>query len=71
MLEKAHPLSNQKRNRRPHPRTPKERMRQCKRGKVISLGKRAEDEEKPFFGQLLQEGARKLLQAAIENQVID
>ena len=39
--------------------------------KVISLGKRAEDEEKPFFEQLLQEGARKLLQAAIENEVID
>jgi putative transposase len=39
--------------------------------KVISLDKRAEDEEKPFFEQLLQEGARKLLQAAIENEVID
>ncbi len=39
--------------------------------KVISLGKRVEDEEKPFFEQLLQEGARKLLQAAIENEVID
>jgi len=39
--------------------------------KLISLGKRAEDEEKPFFEQLLQEGARKLLQAAIENEVID
>jgi hypothetical protein len=31
--------------------------------KVISLDKRAEDEEKPFLEQLLQEGARKLLQA--------
>jgi len=39
--------------------------------KVISLGKRAEDAEKPFFEQLLQEGARKLLEAAIENEVID
>ena len=39
--------------------------------KVISLDKRAEDEEKPFFEQLLQEGARKLLQAAIENEVMD
>ena len=39
--------------------------------KVISLDKRAEDEEKSFFEQLLQEGARKLLQAAIENEVID
>ena len=38
--------------------------------KVISLGKRAEDAEKPFFEQLLQEGAHKLLQAAIENEVI-
>jgi hypothetical protein len=35
--------------------------------KVISVSKRAEDEEKPFFEQLLQEDARKLLQAAIEN----
>ena len=39
--------------------------------KVISLDKRAEDKEKPFFEQLLQEGARKLLQAAIENEVMD
>jgi putative transposase len=39
--------------------------------RVISLGKRAEDEEKPFFEQLLQEGARKLLQAAIENEIIE
>ena len=39
--------------------------------KVISLYKRAEDEEKSFFEQLLQEGARRLLQAAIENEVID
>jgi TnpA family transposase len=39
--------------------------------RVISLGKRAEDEEKSFFEQLLQEGARKLLQAAIENEITD
>jgi len=39
--------------------------------KVISLEKRAEDAEKPFFEQLLQEGARKLLQAAIENEIIE
>jgi putative transposase len=39
--------------------------------KVISLDERAKDEEKPFLEQLLQEGARKLLQAAIENEVID
>ena len=39
--------------------------------RVISLGKRAEDEEKPFFEQLLQEGARKLLQAAIKNEIIE
>ena len=29
------------------------------------------DEQKPFLEQLLQEGARKLLQAAIENEVIE
>ena len=39
--------------------------------KVISLEKRAEDAEKPFFEQLLQEGARKLLQAAIENEILE
>ena len=39
--------------------------------KVISLSKRAEDEERSFFEQLLREGARKLLQAAIENEVMD
>jgi putative transposase len=39
--------------------------------KVISLDERAKDEEKPFLEKLLQEGARKLLQAAIENEVID
>jgi putative transposase len=38
---------------------------------VTSLDERAKDEEKPFLEQLLQEGARKLLQAAIENEVID
>jgi hypothetical protein len=39
--------------------------------KVFSLEERAKDEEKPFLEQLLQEGARKLLQAAIENEVVD
>ena len=38
--------------------------------KVISLEERAKDEQKPF-GELLREGARKLLQATIENEVID
>jgi hypothetical protein len=38
--------------------------------KVISLEERAKDEHKPFLEQLLR-GARKLLQAAIENEVID
>ena len=39
--------------------------------KVVSLDERAKDEQKPFLEQLLKEGARKLLQAAIENEVID
>jgi putative transposase len=39
--------------------------------KVVSLDERAKDEQKPFLEQLLQEGARKLLQAAIENEVVD
>jgi len=39
--------------------------------KVISLEERAKEEQKPFLEQLLREGARKLLQAAIENEVSD
>jgi putative transposase len=39
--------------------------------KVVSLEERAKDEQKPFLEQLLQEGARKLLQAAIENEVME
>jgi putative transposase len=39
--------------------------------KVSSLQERAKDEGRPFLEQSLQEGARKLLQAAIENEVID
>lgn len=39
--------------------------------KVISLGERAQDQEKPFLEQVLQEGARKLLQTAIENEVVE
>jgi hypothetical protein len=39
--------------------------------KVISLDKRAEDEEKSFFRTVASGGARKLLRAAIENEVVD
>ena len=39
--------------------------------KVVSLEERAKDEQKPFLEQLLKEGARTLLQAAIENEVLD
>ena len=39
--------------------------------KVISLEERAKEEPKPFLEQLLREGARKLLQTAIENEVLD
>ena len=39
--------------------------------KTISLPERVKDEDKPFLERLLQEGARKLLQAAIENEVIE
>jgi len=48
-LKKAHPLSNKKETRRPHPRTPKRKDAPVPESKVISLDKRAEDEEKPFF----------------------
>jgi putative transposase len=46
-------------------------MHQCQRIRVVSLEERAKDEQKPFLEQLLQEGARKLLQAAIENEVTE
>ncbi len=46
----------------------KERMPE---NKVVSFDERAKDQEKPFLEQLLQEGARKLLQTAIENEVVD
>jgi hypothetical protein len=39
--------------------------------KTILLEELAKDSDKAFLEQLLQEGARKLLQAAIENEVID
>jgi hypothetical protein len=39
--------------------------------KTILLEELAKDSDKPFLEQLLQEGARKLLRAAIENEVID
>jgi hypothetical protein len=55
----------------PHSRTPKRKDAPVPENKVVSLDERAKDEEKPFLEQLLQEGARKLLQAAIENEVID
>src|SRR6478672_4310675 len=47
------------------------RMHPVPENKVVSLEERAKDEQKPFLEQLLQEGARKLLQAAIENEVIE
>jgi hypothetical protein len=70
--EKAHPLSNKKRNPAGLTRGRQKRKdAPVPESKVISLDKRAEDEEKSFFEQLLQEGARRLLQAAIENEVMD
>ncbi len=39
--------------------------------KVISLEERAKDEAKSYLEELLSEGARKLLQAAIENEVAE
>ena len=38
--------------------------------RVISLEERVKDEAKGYLEELLSEGARKLLQAAIENKVI-
>jgi putative transposase len=42
-----------------------------KENKVVSLEERAEVEGKIYLEELLSEGARKLLQAAIENEVIE
>jgi putative transposase len=39
--------------------------------KVISLEERVEGEAKSYLEKLLSEGARKLLQAAIENEVVE
>src|SRR5260370_17593685 len=46
-------------------------LQQIPESKVISLDERGKGEEKLFLEELLQDGARKLLQAAIENEVID
>jgi hypothetical protein len=53
--EKPHPLGNKKSTGEPHPRTAKRKDAPVPESKVISLDKRAEDEEKSFSGQLLQE----------------
>jgi hypothetical protein len=50
---------------------PKRKDTPVPESKVISLEERAKDEGKSFLEQLLQQGARKLLQAAIENEVVD
>jgi putative transposase len=42
-----------------------------KESKVISLEERAKDEAKSYLEELLSEGARKLLQTAIENEVAE
>ena len=42
-----------------------------KETKVISLEERAKDEAKSYLEELLSEGARKLLQTAIENEVAE
>jgi putative transposase len=42
-----------------------------KESKVISLEERVENEAKSYLEKLLSEGARKLLQAAIENEVAE
>ena len=47
------------------------RMHPVPENRMVSLEERAKDEYKPFLEQLLREGARKLLQAAIENEVVD
>jgi len=51
------------------PEAPKGKDAPNLESKTISLPERVKDEDKPFLERLLQEGARKLLQAAIENEV--
>jgi hypothetical protein len=53
-----------KETRRPSPEDPKSKDAPMSVTRAISLNKRAE--EKPSFERLLQQGARKLLRAAIE-----
>ena len=67
----AHPFSEKINQRRLARERQKERMHPVPENKVVSLDERAKDEQKPFLEELLQEGARKLLQTAIENEVID
>ena len=46
-------------------------MHPCQKVKWSRLRSEQKMKGKPFLEQLLKEGARKLLQAAIENEVID
>jgi putative transposase len=70
-IKKGESLQSEKETRLPHSRTPKRKDAPVPENKVVSLDERAKDEQKPFLEQLLQEGARKLLQAAIENEELD
>jgi putative transposase len=70
-IKKGASFQSEKETRLPHSRTPKRKDAPVPENKVVSLEERAKDEQKPFLEQLLREGARKLLQAAIENEVLD
>jgi hypothetical protein len=42
-----------------------------KKTKVISVAERVQDEAKSYLEKLLSDGARKMLQAAIENEMAE
>jgi hypothetical protein len=70
-IKKGASFQKEIKTRQPHSRTPNRKDAPVAENKVVSLDERAKDEAKPFSEQLLQEGAKKLLQTAIENEVID
>jgi hypothetical protein len=67
-IKKGASFQKEIKTRQPHSRTPNRKAAPVAENKVVSLDERAKDEAKPFSEQLLQEGAKKLLQTAIENE---
>ena len=69
--KRAHPFSNEKETGQPHPRRPAKKGCTVKEHKVLSLEGPAEVDAKSPLEQLITEDARKMLQAAIEQEIED